>query len=329
MKVFEVVAGSQSLEGLVETQRPEPEPGPQEVAVSIRAAALNYRDLAIVNGQYFGGPVAHNTIPVSDGAGEVIAVGSAVQSFAPGDRVVAAFSQGGPMQTLGSPLDGMLAEVGIFNAAGLRKLPDGLSFEDGATLPCAGVTAWNALTGGKPILPGATVLTLGTGGVSIMALQLAKLAGARVIVTSSSDSKLQQAKALGADATINYKAHPDWEQEVMALTGGAGADHIVEVGGAGTLPKSYASVADAGEIALIGVLSAPEGDLTPYPLMIKGATLRGIFVGREPGLDGLLNAVGHNGLKPVIDSVFEFGQSAEAYRYLQSGQHFGKVVIRI
>jgi NADPH:quinone reductase-like Zn-dependent oxidoreductase len=243
--------------------------------------------------------------------------------------VVAAFSQGGVMDTLGSPLDGVLAEYAVFGERGLAKLPDGLSFEDAATLPCAGVTAWNALTGGKGVVPGATVLTLGTGGVSIMALQLAKAAGAHVIITSSSDSKLERARALGADATINYRTHPEWEKQVLELTNGTGADHIVEVGGAGTLPHSYLSVADGGEIALIGVLAAADGNLAPHPLMVRGATLRGIFVGREPRLDGVLRAVARNGIKPVVDTVFDFGDAPKAYEYQRSAQHFGKVVVRL
>lgn len=329
MKVFEVVAGSQSADGLIATQRPKPEPGPGEVLVRMRAASLNFRDLAIVAGQYFGGPIGRNTIPLSDGAGEVEAVGAGVAGFEPGDRVVAAFSQGGVMDTLGFPLDGVLTEYAVFRQSGLVALPDGISFEDAATLPCAGVTAWNALMEGKCVRPGATVLTLGTGGVSIMALQLARAAGARVIVTSSDDAKLERARVLGADATINYRTHPEWEKEVLRLTDGAGADHIVEVGGAGTLPRSYLSVADGGEIALIGVLAAPDGNLSPHPLMIRGATLRGIFVGRNPRIDRLLKAVARNGIRPVVDTVFDFDDAPKAYEYLRSAQHFGKVVIRI
>ncbi len=329
MKAFEVVAGSQSLDGLVETQRPKPEPGPGEVLVRIRAASMNFRDLAIVNGQYFSGPLQANTIPLSDGAGEIESVGGGVGDFAVGDRVIATFSQGGTMATLGSPLDGVLTEYAVFNPAGLRKIPDALSFEAASTLPCAGATAWNALMEGRTIRAGDTVLVLGTGGVSIMALQIAKAAGARVIVTSSSDTKLERAQSLGADLTVNYRTHPDWSQRVLELTGGAGADQIVEVGGAGTLPQSYLCVADGGEIALIGVLSAPDGNLAPHPLMVKGATLRGIFVGRTPELSGLLQAIACNGIEPVVDRVFDFEDARQAFDHMQGARHFGKIVIRI
>lgn len=328
MKAFVVKTGSTSYDGLVAADRPKPEPASHQVLVRIRAASVNYRDIAIVRGKYFAGPVARDTIPLSDGAGEVEAVGEAVTEFQVGDRVVPTFTQGGIMNALGSPLDGMLAEYGVFDEAGLLKVPDGLSLEEAATLPCAGVTAWNALFEGKRVKPGDTVLTLGTGGVSIMALQLAKTAGARVIVTSSSDAKLEKARALGADETINYKTHPMWQEQVLELTG-AGADQIIELGGAGTLPHSYQAIGFGGEIALIGVMTLPEGDLAPHPLMLKGATLRGIFVGPKPLFESLLKAITQNQIKPVIDSVFDFDQAREAYEYIKSARHLGKIVIRI
>lgn len=331
MKVFEVTAGASSLDGLAAAERPKPEPGPSGVLVRLQAASLNFRDLAIVRGKYIGGPVTHDTIPLSDGAGVVESVGDGVDGFKPGDRVTAMFAQGGPMRTLGSPLDGTLAEYAVFDQAGLLKIPDALSFEQAATLPCAGVTAFDALTEGKRIRPGDTVLTLGTGGVSIIALQLAKAAGARVIVTSSSDEKLARARELGADIGINYREHTDWDRAVLDATEGAGADHVIDLGGVGTLPKSYQCVAAGGEIKLIGVMTLPDGDLSPYPLMFKGATLRGIFVGRS-GRDlfaGLLDAIRHNGIEPVIDKVFAFDEAREAYEHLASARHFGKIVIRI
>lgn len=329
MKAFEIAKGSTSLDGLQRAERPDPEPGPGEVLVRLRAASLNFRDLAIVTGKYFSGPVQRNTIPLSDGAGEVEAVGDGVSGFSVGDRVVATFTQGSPPAALGSPLDGALVERAVFPEDGLLAIPGALSFEEAATLPCAGVTAWNALAGGKTTLAGETVLTLGTGGVSIFALQLAKIFGARVIVTSSSDEKLERAKSLGADATINYRSHPDWDQKVLELTEGRGADHVVELGGPGTLPRSYQAVAPGGEIALIGVITRPEGDLNPWPLMPKNATLRGIFVGGKPLFEGLNRAIAVNGMKPVVDKVFEFDQAPEAYRHMKAAAHFGKLVLRI
>jgi NADPH:quinone reductase-like Zn-dependent oxidoreductase len=331
MKVFEVIAGASSFEGLVAAERPKPAPGPTEVLVRMRAASLNFRDLAIVRGKYIGGPVTRNTIPLSDGAGVVESVGEAVTAFEPGARVTATFSQGGPLGTLGSPLDGTLAEYGVFDQSGLLRIPDSLSFEQAATLPCAGVTAWDALTEGKRVRPGDTVLTLGTGGVSIIALQLAKAAGARVLITSSSNDKLARAKALGADVTINYRENPDWERLVLEATAGEGADHVVDLGGVGTLPRSYQCVAQGGEVKLIGVMTRPDGDLSPYPLMFKGATLRGIFVGRSPRAQfaALLRAIDQNGIEPVIDRVFAFDESVAAFEHLASAGHFGKIVIRI
>jgi len=327
MKIYEVTVGSRSIEGLVAAERPKPVPGPNQVLVRMQACSLNFRDLAIVRGKYIGGPLTRNTIPLSDGAGIVEAVGAAVTRFAVGDRVSATFFQGGMMNALGSPLDGWLAEYTVFDQGGLIALPDALSFAQAATLPCAGVTAFNALFDGKPLRPGDTVLTLGTGGVSIMALQLAKAAGARVIITSSSDAKLKVAQALGADVTINYKQHPDWEQAVLEATGGKGADHVVELGGAGTLPHSYQCVAEQGEIKLIGVMTLPDGDLSPYPLMFKAATLRGIFVGRRQLFVDLLKAIAQNGIEPIIDKTFAFDDAVAAYEYLASAKHLGKIVI--
>jgi NADPH:quinone reductase-like Zn-dependent oxidoreductase len=329
MRAFEVQKGSSGFDGLRQTERPKPSAGPGQVLVRMRAASLNYRDIAIVRGKYFAGPLTRDTIPLSDGAGEVESVGDGVSEFEPGDRVVATFTQGSPPAPLGSPLDGMLTEYAVFAPDGLLPIPAHLSFEEAATLPCAGVTAWNALAHGKVLRPGDTVLTLGTGGVSIFALQIAKMAGARVIVTSSSDKKLERAKSLGADETVNYKTHPDWERRVLELTDGRGADQVVELGGPGTLPHSYQAVGFGGEISLIGVITRPEGDLSPHPLMVKGATLRGIFVGGRPLFEELNKAIAVNALRPVIDRVFDFEQAAEALPYMKEAKHFGKLVVRI
>ena len=330
MKAFIVAQGTTSLEGLKAVERERPSAGAGQVLVRMRAASLNFRDLAIVAGKYFRGPVTQDTIPLSDGAGEVAAVGAGVTQFAVGDRVVATFTQGHPPQALGLPLDGTLTEYAVFPADGLLRLPPHMSFEEAATLPCAGVTVWNALMHGpKSLKPGETVLTLGTGGVSIFALQIGKMAGARVIITSSSDAKLERARAMGADECINYKTTPSWEQKVLELTDGQGVDHVIDTGGVGTLPKSYLAVGPGGTVSVIGVMTRPEGDLSPYPLMTKYAMVRGVFVGAREHFDGLMKAIAVNELRPVIDKTFPFAAAPEAYKYLKSAQHFGKVVITI
>ena len=330
MKVFTVAKGTTSLDGLKRSERERPSAGPGQVLVRIRAASLNFRDLAIVAGKYIRGPLQRDTIPLSDGAGEVAAVGAGVSQFAVGDRVVATFTQGQPAQALGSPLDGTLTEYAVFLADGLLHLPPHLSFEEAATLPCAGVTVWNSLMHGpRSLRPGETVLTLGTGGVSILALQIAKIAGARVIITSSSDAKLERARELGADHCINYKTTPDWEQKVLEVTAGQGADHVLDTGGIGTLPRSYVAVGSGGTVSVIGVMTRPEGDLSPYPLMVKSAMVRGIFVGGREHFDGLMKAVAVNRFHPAIDKTFDFDAAPEAFGYLKSGQHFGKLVITI
>jgi NADPH:quinone reductase-like Zn-dependent oxidoreductase len=330
MKAFVVAKGTTSLDGLKLEERERPSAGPGQVLVRMRAASLNFRDLAIVAGKYFRGPVTQDTIPLSDGAGEVTAVGSGVTTFAPGDRVVGTFTQGQPPLALGFPLDGTLTEYSVFPADGLLRVPKHLSFEEAATLPCAAVTVWNALMHGpKSLRPGETVLTLGTGGVSIFALQIGKMAGARVIITSSSDAKLERARSLGADDCINYKSTPNWEEKVLELTGGQGVDHVIDTGGVGTLPKSYVAVGPSGTVSVIGVMTRPEGDLSPYPLMTKFAMVRGIFVGAREHFEGLMKAVAVNRLHPIIDKTFPFDSAPDAYRHLKSGQHFGKVVITI
>ncbi|HZF31213.1 MAG TPA: NAD(P)-dependent alcohol dehydrogenase [Gammaproteobacteria bacterium] len=330
MKAYVVVKGSTGVDGLKRVERERPSPGSGEVLVRMRAASLNFRDLAIVNGKYFRGPLTQDTIPLSDGAGEVEAVGANVKAFARGDRVVATFSQGQPPNALGSPLDGTLTEYQVFGEAGLLEIPEHMTFEEAATLPCAGVTVWNALMHGPRVLrPGETVATLGTGGVSVFALQLGKMAGARVIITSSSDEKLARARSLGADEVINYKTTPDWERRVLELTDGQGADHVIDTGGVGTLPHSYQAVGPGGTVSVIGVMTRPEGDLSPYPLMMKAAIVRGIFVGGREHFDGLMRAAAVNKLRPVVDKTYDFDAAPEAYKALKAAQHFGKIVIKI
>ncbi len=336
MKVYEMSQKSSILDDLHRRERPEPKPGPYEVMVRIRATSLNYRDHAILTGKYRYN-LDHDTIPLSDGAGEVVAVGENVTRFKPGDRAVSTFFQvwidGAPPKNrsaLGAPLDGTLAELVCLHEDGWVHMPASLSFEEAATLSCAAPTAWSALmNAGTRIKPGDTVLCLGTGGVSMFALQFARAAGAKVIVTSSSDAKIERARALGASAGVNYKTHPDWEKEVLALTGGRGVDCVVENGGVGTLSRSFQCVCWGGKIGLIGVLAGPQGDANPHDLMFKSASLHGIGVGSRATTEQLIQAIEVNGIKPVIDRVFPFDQAPEAFRYQASAAYLGKIVITV
>jgi NADPH:quinone reductase-like Zn-dependent oxidoreductase len=326
-----VTKGSTGIDGLKRAERDRPAPAVNQVLVRMHAASLNFRDLAVVNGKYIRGPVLHDTIPLSDGAGQIEAVGPGVKDFAAGDRVVATFAQGDPPAALGSPLDGVLAEYAVFDMKGLLRIPDHLSYEEAATLPCAAVTAWNALfVAGGQLKPADTVLTMGTGGVSIFALQMAKAAGARVIITSSSDEKLEHAKRLGADEVINYKRTPDWDKEVMRLTDNRGVDCVVELGGAGTLARSYRSVGFCGRVQFIGVLANNEpGETNPHPLAFKAASVNGVMVGNRVMLERSMQLMATARFKPVIDKVFPLADAQEAFRYLQAGKHFGKVVVTV
>jgi len=336
MKVYEIPKGATKVEELRMSERPDPKPGPSDVLVRVRAAALNYRDHAIITGKYRYN-LDRDTIPCSDGAGDVVAIGASVTRFKPGDRVIPSFFQvwidGAPPKNraaLGAPLDGTLAEYIALNEDGLVAMPKSLSFEEAATLPCAGPTAWNALmTAGTRIKPGDTVLCIGTGGVSMFALQFARAAGARVIVTSSSDDKISLAKTFGASDGVNYKTHLDWENEVLRLTGGRGVDCVIENGGIGTLARSFACVAWAGKVALIGVLAGPEGHANPHDLMFKSASLHGIGVGSRASLEQLIQAIEVNGIKPIVDTVFPFDRASEAFRLQASGNFLGKIAITI
>lgn len=338
MRQWVIRQGATSVDDLVLREVPDPVPGPGEVLVRVRACSLNYRDQMIPMGLYMGGTVDRDTVPLSDGAGEVVAVGEGVTGTAVGDRVAGIFFQNwmdGPPNpdtgvALGAPpATGMLQELVVLPEHGVVPIAETLGFEEAACLPCAGVTVWNALMEGpRPLQAGESVLVLGTGGVSLLALQIAHAAGARVIATSSSDEKLERARALGAGATINYRATPQWGVEAARLAGKGGVDHVVEVGGAGTLQQSIAAVGYCGEIAMIGVLTR-EGDTSPRGLMFKGASIRGIFVGSK-GMAQRLNAfVDAHGIKPVIDRTFPLDQAIEAYRYQASAGLFGKVVITL
>ena len=336
MRQWMIAQGSTSLDGLQLRDAPDPAPAPGEVLVRVRACSINYRDQAIPLGLYMGGPVASDTVPLSDGAGEIVALGEGVSGFAIGDRVAGLFFQnwidGPPSPGVGPALGaagapGMLQDLVALPAHGVVRIADSLSFEQAACLPCAGVTAWNALMAGpRPLQAGESVLVLGTGGVSLLALQIAKAAGAVVVATSSSDAKLERVRALGADHVINYRATPDWGAQASQLTGGI--DHVVEVGGAGTLAQSIAAVGFAGEIALIGVLTR-EGNTNPHGLMFKGASIRGIFVGSKAMAQRLNAHVDAHAIKPVIDRRFAIEQAHAAWAYQSSPDLFGKVVITL
>jgi NADPH:quinone reductase-like Zn-dependent oxidoreductase len=318
-----------------------PIPGVHEVLVRVQACSLSFRELMILILGYYPLPVRPDVIPVSDGAGEVIAVGEGVTCAAVGDRVVGTVFPrwiDGPFEMqyaaqLGGSLDGMLTEVALLSEEALVPIPDHLSFEEAATLPVAAVTAWNALTGGRSLQPGETVLTLGSGGVSLFALQLAKLFGARVIATTSSEEKAQRLKALGTDEVINYRTTSDWHVAVRELTGGQGVDRVIEVGGPGTIEQSIKSTKSSGEVALVGSLARTDSTnetsaLSVLRNAIAGVvTLRSVAAGSRAHFLALNRAIALHRLKPVIDRVFPFEEAQAAYRYYQEAHPFGKVVI--
>jgi len=337
MKAYQITQYG-SLDGLTETNLPEPPtPGPGQIVVRVHAVSLNYRDLMIILGNYGpGGEMPHGLIPLSDGAGEVTAVGEGVSRVKPGDRVAGTFFQTWldghilnvyQKSALGGAVNGMMSEYVLLPENGVVTLPDYLSYEEAASLPCAAVTAWNGLVEQGKLIAGQSVLLLGTGGVSMFALQIAKLHGAQIIITSSSDEKLARAKELGASETINYKADPDWEKTVWRLTGKVGVDHVVEVGGPGTLEKSLQATRQGGAIAQIGVLTDPSAKISPMPILGKSLHLNGIYVGSRAMFQRMLTAFTVNQVHPIIDRVFPFADARDAYAHLQSGAHFGKIVI--
>ena len=313
---------------------PEPKPGPRQVLIRVRANSLNYRDLMIADGRY--GKANLPLVPLSDGAGEIVATGEGVVRWKIGDRVAGTFFQGwdsGILRrevfatALGGALAGMLAEFVVLGEDGVVAIPPHLSFAEAATLPCAGVTAWHALVERGQVAADETVLLLGTGGVSLFALQIAKMHGALTIITSGNDEKLARARALGADATINYRTTPDWDEEVFRLTQKTGVDHVVEVGGTGTFAKSLRSLAINGQVHVVGGVSGFTSDVPLREILGKLATINGIFVGSRLMFESLNRALTRHEIKPVVDRVFPFAEAAAAYRHLQSGAHFGKVVI--
>jgi NADPH:quinone reductase-like Zn-dependent oxidoreductase len=315
-------------------ERDVPKPGHEQVLVRIRAASVNYRDLLMISGKYSRNLPLPLT-PLSDGAGEIVEIGEGVSRWKPSDRVAGIFFQkwlGGKIDenaaksALGGAVDGVLAEFVVFHEEGLVAVPQHLSYEEASTLPCAAVTAWNALTSGG-LTCGQSVLTLGTGGVSTFALQFAKAAGARVITTSSSEEKLARVMDMGASDGVNYRIVPDWEKRVIELTEGIGVDLVVEVGGAGTLGKSLRAVRVGGHVSLIGVLSGQSGEVNPLPATMKSVRIQGIFVGSREMFEAMNRAVTVHKIRPVIDKVFPFTEVKEALHYMQSGAHFGKVAI--
>ena len=336
MKLYHLTAQT-GLDALQLRELPEPTPGPGEVAVRVRATSLNYRDLMVANGKY-GASVALPLIPLSDGAGEIVAVGDGVTRWKVGDRVAGTFFQNwqsGPVRreafqaALGGSLNGMLAEVVVLSANGVIAIPKHLNFEEAATLPCAALTAWDALVTCGKVSADQTVLLLGTGGVSIFALQFAKMHGARTIVTSGSDAKLARARSLGADEMINYRTTPDWEKEVFRLTAKVGVDHVVEVGGTDTFQKSLRALALGGTISVIGGVSGFASHVPLTDILGKSALIRGIYVGSRDMFEAMNRAIALHQLHPAVDRVFPFAQARDAYRYQESGAHFGKVVISV
>jgi NADPH:quinone reductase-like Zn-dependent oxidoreductase len=335
MKAYQIVAPT-GLDALRLVELPQPEPGPGEILVRIRACSINFRDLAMPRGGYPRNDKMP-LIPLSDGAGDVVAVGRGVTEFVEGDKVAGCFFQdwddGMPTEAqfrtaLGGGVDGVLAEYVVLRERGAVKIPSGYSYEEAASLPCAAVTAWHALTKAET-KPGQTVLILGTGGVSLFALQIAKAFGARVIATSSSDAKLERVRELGADATINYRTTPDWDEAVRELTGGEGVDNVVEVGGAGTLGKSFAATKMGGTISLIGVLTGRAENPSPAHVMRNLQRMQGIYVGNRRMFRELIRCIELRGIKPVIDKVFPFEEARGAYEYIVQGRHMGKIVIRV
>ncbi len=334
MRAYEIVS-DKGPAALALTERPAPSPGPGEVLVRMRANAINYRDLATIEDPVARG-LPYPRIPNSDGAGEVVAVGPGVTSVAPGDRVASCFFQAwrdGPIDqaamdsALGGALDGVLAELVVLKEAGVIPVPDHLDFGEAATLPCAGLTAWNCLFDQGGLRAGQTVLLLGTGGVSVFALQFARMCGARAIITSSSNDKLDRIRELGAWAAINYHETPDWQDAVLDLTGGRGVDVTVEVGGAGTLERSIAATKIGGTISLVGILTG--GTINPVLVMRKSIRLQGVYVGSRRMFTAMNAAIAANRIHPVIDQRFDFDEAREAYKAMREAGHFGKLVIDI
>lgn len=314
-----------------------PTPGPRDVLIKVYAASLNYRDMVLLRGEY-PASTKENGIPVSDGAGEVIAVGKDVARIAKGDRVAVGCSANwiaGPYtpeylsSSVGFTIDGLLAECVVFNEDALVRIPDYMSYVEAASLPCAAVTAWAALNKVEPLQPGQTVLVQGTGGVSLFALQLARIFGARVLAITSSDGKAAKLQELGADAVVNYSTTPDWDREILALTGGKGVDKVLDIAGEKTVVKSAASTKITGTVVLIGFASGFGGGLPPIDILVRSLTVTGSTVGSRIEFEAMLQAMERHQVRPVIDQVYPFAEFRKAYERLEGGQQVGKVVIEI
>lgn len=336
MKAYEI--NQFGIDNLQLVERDIPDPRSDEVLVKLRAASLNYRDVMVITGTY-NPRMKLPAVPISDGSGEVAAVGSAVTKWKVGDRVMPIFAQQWYDGVIteekrrtslgaGAQWDGVLREYGTFNQDSVLEIPEHLSFEEAATLPCAGVTAWHALAVSGSLKAGESVLTLGTGGVSILAVQFAKLFGARTISTTGSEEKMGKLHEAGADNVINYRTREDWDAKVLDLTAKRGVDHVVEVGGSGTLDRSLNSVCLGGHVALIGALSGP-GDFNPISVFMKAVRLQGIFVGSRKMFEDMNRAISVSKMRPVVDRVFAFDEIRQALKYMESGAHFGKIVIGI
>jgi len=334
MRAYQVQTAD-GIEDIKLIELAEPEIAADEVLVKMKACSLNFRDLLIPQGGYVRNDV-RPIIPVSDGAGEVIAVGSSITNLKTGDRVMGNFFQEwihGPMamaglhSALGGSIDGTLADYFVLKAHAALPIPEQLSYEEAATLPCAAVTAWHALVSMGNLQAGDTVLLLGTGGVSIFGLQLAKALGANVIITSSSNEKLERARKFGADHTINYREYPDWENEVLALTDGVGVDNVMEVGCVGTFEKSIASTRVNGIVSMIGLLTGFDGPAFNLSIIFSLLRIQGIYVGSVEMFNAMNQVITKNKIKPVIDKTFAFSDALDAYRHLAAARHFGKVVI--
>ena len=316
---------------------PDPKPGPGEVLIRMRAVSLNYRDLLMVGGIYGRGPATSGPItPFSDGCGVVEAVGDGVTRFKAGDRAATLFFQGwiaGPptqeklSTALGYPIPGAGRELGVFSEQGLSKVPEFLTDDQVACLPCAALTAWRGLFEDARLKPGDTVVLQGTGGVSIFGLQFAHAAGCRTLITSSSDEKLARAKALGADHLVNYRAEPEWAKAVRGATGGVGADLILEVGGGGTIEQSMRAIRIGGHIAIIGVVAGQGNPFNPAALIGNSAKLQGLSVGSREAFEAMCKAIEQHRIAPVVDKVFPWTDAKAAFEAMRGGEHFGKIVL--